>query len=121
MQRKSEGSIRLHMLTVRLDDEEFSELEPKVSQSGLSQSEYVRRCLREACASSNDDREVTKAGTPEFDLYAYRELLLLRTELQKQGANINQIARFVNKEQHLPDGARSQLEALQAEGVTSTP
>ena len=70
---------RPHQVTFRLTDEEISSLKKKISASGITQQEYLRRA---ALGKNITNTEGLKALLPE---------------MKKQGVNLNQVAKKLNE------------------------
>jgi lactam utilization protein B len=95
---------RRNKTCVRYSDEEMAEITIALKTAGLSHSEYTRR--------NNLGRRVVTNRVPEVNREIYHELARLRTELQKQGTNINQIAKFAHTHQQLSGESREQINTL---------
>jgi Bacterial mobilisation protein (MobC) len=98
---------RSRRLTIRLTIDESEEIELKAQIAGLLISEYVRKNAL--------GRQLKKIQVPAINQQIYSELVLMRGELQKQGTNINQIARLAHSQKFLSlDALRSILELTSA-------
>lgn len=98
---------RSRRLTIRLTIDESEEIELKAQIAGLLISEYVRK--------NSLGRQLKKIQVPAINQQIYSELVLMRGELQKQGTNINQIARLAHSQKFLSlDALRSILELTSA-------
>lgn len=94
-------------MTIRLTIDESEEIELKAQIAGLLISEYVRKNAL--------GRQLKKIQVPAINQQIYSELVLMRGELQKQGTNINQIARLAHSQKFLSlDALRSILELTSA-------
>lgn len=71
---------RNHEIKVRLNDDEFNDLNRKVIKSKLSREEYVRRCFFKSVIKE----------PPNLDYFQ------LRNEFNHIGNNLNQIAKSLN-------------------------
>ena len=72
---------RPNQFLFRLDDPEKELFRNKVARSGLSQQNYIRRCVLDRPVISLDRAELHK----------------ILVELSRQGNNLNQIARVLNE------------------------
>jgi Bacterial mobilisation protein (MobC) len=93
---------------VRLTDDELNEIKTKAKATGISLSEYMRQNILE--------QEMKFSIVPELNRETYREtyreLAQLRTELQKQGININQLTKLAHIHQQFPDGLDDRLATI---------
>jgi DNA repair exonuclease SbcCD ATPase subunit len=89
---------------VRLTDDELKEIKSKAKTAEMSLSEYMRQNIL--------GREMKQNIVPEINRETYRELAQLRTELQKQGTNINQLTKFAHIHQQFPDGLDDRLSTI---------
>lgn len=71
---------RNHEIKVRLNDDEFNDLNGKVIKSKLSREEYIRRCFSKLLIKE----------PPDLDYFR------LKTEFNHIGNNLNQIAKSLN-------------------------
>ena len=89
-------------VTVRMNDEEYAELQVKVEESGLTQQAYIISAVRGATIISSDEIAVLKDISKTF------------AELEKQlrglATNVNQMAHVANGLGILP--AENDLERL---------
>lgn len=72
---------RPNQFLFRLDDPEKELFRNKVARSGLSQQNYIRRCVLDKPVISLDRAEMHR----------------IMVELSRQGNNLNQIARILNE------------------------
>ena len=72
---------RQNQFLFRLNDPEKELFRHKVSRSGLSQQEYIKKCVLDKPVISLDRTEMHK----------------ILVELSRQGNNLNQIARVLNE------------------------
>ncbi|MCD8238782.1 MAG: MobC family plasmid mobilization relaxosome protein [Clostridiales bacterium] len=79
------GRKRNHNFSVRLNDSKIKLVRQKIKKSGLSQREFLVRCVSEKEVYSNDG---IKSVIKSFIV-----------ELNRVGNNINQIARRINSGQ----------------------
>ena len=70
---------RPNQVTFRLSDEEISSLKKKISSSGISQQEYLRRAA---------------LGKNIINTDGIKEIL---PEMKRQGVNLNQVAKKLNE------------------------
>ncbi len=96
---------RSRRLTFRLTPTELNEIESKAEISNLTSTEYIRRHVL--------GRQVKQIQVPPINQQIYGELVLIRTELRKQGTNLNQIAQFLHVYKHLPQESAYILSALE--------
>jgi ATP-dependent helicase/DNAse subunit B len=89
---------------VRLTDDELNEIKTKAKETGISLSEYMRQNILE--------QEMKFSIVPELNRETYRELAQLRTELQKQGININQLTKLAHIHQQFPEGLDDRLATI---------
>ena len=71
---------RNHEIKVRLNDDEFNDLNRKVIKSKLSREEYIRRCFSKSLIKE----------PPDLDYFR------LKNEFNHIGNNLNQIAKYFN-------------------------
>ena len=71
---------RNHEIKVRLNDDEFNDLNGKVIKSKLSREEYIRRCFSKSLIKE----------PPDLDYFR------LKNEFNHIGNNLNQIAKSLN-------------------------
>ena len=71
---------RNHEIKVRLNDDEFNDLNGKVIKSKLSREEYIRRCFSKSLIKE----------PPDLDYFR------LKNEFNHIGNNLNQIAHHLN-------------------------
>ena len=76
---------RTHKINVFLSDREFEIFEQKIAKLGISKSEYIRNCILFGFPGRK-----TNFSDEEAERIAY--------EMNRIGNNVNQIARYVNKE-----------------------
>lgn len=81
MKRKAPNRTRKNQIIVSMNDEEKEKYLQLVEQSGLSQSEFFRRCA-------------LKKKIYNFDIKD--DMKNIQHELSKIGVNVNQIARNLN-------------------------
>jgi SepF-like predicted cell division protein (DUF552 family) len=89
---------------VRLTDDELNEIKTKAKTTGISLSEYMRQNIL--------GQEMKYTIVPELNRETYRELAQLRTELQKQGININQLTKLAHIHQQFPEGLDDRLATI---------
>ena len=78
---------RNHEIKVRLNDDEFNDLNGKVIKSKLSREEYIRRCFSKSLIKE----------PPDLDYFR------LKNEFNHIGNNLNQIAKRVNETSRIYD------------------
>ena len=76
---------RTHKINVFLSDREAEIFEQKIAKLGISKSEYIRNCILYGFPGRK-----TNFSDAEADRIAY--------EMNRIGNNVNQIARYVNRE-----------------------
>ena len=77
---RRENMRRNHEIKVRLNDDEFNDLNRKVIKSKLSREEYIRRCFSKSLIKE----------PPNLDYFR------LKNEFNHIGNNLNQIAKSLN-------------------------
>ena len=77
---RRENMRRNHEIKVRLNDDEFNDLNRKVIKSKLSREEYIRRCFSKSLIKE----------PPDLDYFR------LKNEFNHIGNNLNQIAKSLN-------------------------
>ena len=82
------SELKLVSLSVRLSKSERIKLEVEANKLGCSKSEYVRMIV--------NDREIKQSVIPQVNRHIHQELAQMKTELVRQGVNLNQIARALN-------------------------
>lgn len=85
---------RRNVITIRMDDGEYSLLRKKVRESGLSQQAFIISAISGAAIPSSEELEILKN--------ANRNLADLVRQLRGLAANVNQIARTANGFSILP-------------------
>lgn len=105
VRKKSEKRQRNNLLQVRYSDDEWTALNERAAQSGLSRPDYVR-------ATSIEAKPLRKVRqrTPERVL-----LVKIETALNRIGGNVNQIAAKANSAGFLTKPEREALQALIAD------
>ena len=83
---RSENRQRTNPVCVRFDESEYSDLESRAGEAGLSNAAYLR-----TCALGDAGPRARRSPTVERKLAAQAI-----AELNKAGSNLNQIARAVN-------------------------
>ena len=87
---------RTHKINVFLSDREFEIFEQKIAKLGISKSEYIRNCILFGFPGRK-----TNFSDEEADRIVY--------EMNRIGNNVNQIARYVNKEH---DAQQAEIEEV---------
>lgn len=87
---------RTHKINVFLSDREFEIFEKKIAKLGISKSEYIRNCILFGFPGRK-----TNFSDEEADRIVY--------EMNRIGNNVNQIARYVNKEH---DAQQAEIEEV---------
>ena len=85
---------RRNVITIRMDDGEYSLLRKMVRESGLSQQAFIISAISGAAIPSSEELEILKN--------ANRNLADLVRQLRGLAANVNQIARTANGFSILP-------------------
>ena len=89
-------------LDTRVDDEEYNLIQTKATQAGITVSEFIRR------AAIN-----RQLPTFSFNKEIYQILIEIKTELNRIGTNINQIARACNTSIQLGEPVVVNINALE--------
>lgn len=87
---------RTHKINVFLSDREFEIFEQKIAKLEISKSEYIRNCILFGFPG-----RITNFSDEEAERIAY--------EMSRIGNNVNQIARYVNKEH---DAQQAEIEEV---------
>jgi Bacterial mobilisation protein (MobC) len=81
---------RVNNITLRLTDDELDTIEEQARKLNLNRSDYLRHQALKSV------RRFKPKPLKSLDTLQYRELALIRKELNCQGNNLNQIARALN-------------------------
>lgn len=96
---------RNNAVTVRMNDEEYAELQTKVGESGLTQQAYIISAVRYATVISSDEISVLKDISKTF--------ADLEKQLRGLATNVNQMAHVANGYRALP--TENELKHLSAQ------
>ena len=81
-------------VTVRMNDEEYAELQVKVDESGLTQQAYIISAIKDVSVIPSDQLAVMKEISATF--------ASLEQQLRGMATNINQMARIANSRNYAP-------------------
>ncbi len=81
-------------ITIRMTESEYSDLQAKVAESGLSQQAFIINAARGATITSSDEIAVLKDISMTFAEYV--------KQIRGIGTNLNQMAHVANGQGYLP-------------------
>ena len=108
MSKRYNTPHRRRVVKTRMTDEEYADFTERLSVCGVSQSEFIRRCITKATI-----RPVITVS-PVNDA-VLSEIGKLIAEYGKIGGNLNQIARFLNEYGHPYNELAGDVRAAAAE------
>ena len=81
-------------ITIRMTESEYSDLQARVAESGLSQQAFIINAVRGATITSSDEIAVLKEISITFAEYV--------KQIRGIGTNLNQMAHVANGQGYLP-------------------